>query len=248
MSDDDRIRGRLSFLKRWLLAAWLPPLALGLLIVALPNLAPVRPARSLIEGLASILPYLLWLLLAAGQAWAVARHYPHYRQWAVVAFLAGFLAMLCLLFGSGMFPQHRGAFFRVLAFLSIWFLGLAGPSTFTMVSAGAIFGLIIGTAQATLLRWRGRHRLAWILFSATAGVASFGWLAPLHWRLHLEIMDNFGATLPRFSTTPLLLVGPTMCLFMLGWLVFALLTGAGLTFAFELQRRRDRSRIATAFD
>lgn len=249
MSANKQRQDRSGFLARWLLATWLPPIALVLLIVALDNVAPTLGAwraRPLVEWPPSVLPFLLWLLVATGQAWAIGTHHEHRRQWAAVTFLAGVLAMLCLYLGSGMYAQ-RGALFRVLSFLAVWFLGIARPTPLMVGASAAVFGIVIGAAQAALLRWRWRARLSWILFSAAAGVGSFGLLAPLYWRLYVESVSPVAGH-PRFVVVPLLLIGPSMALFMLGWLVFALLTGLGLNFALTRQLRRDQVRVAASFD
>jgi hypothetical protein len=61
-------------------------------------------------------------------------------------------------------------------------------------------------------------------------------------------IDRFGDGLPSFLFPALLLVTPAMALFMLGWLVYSLLTGLALRVLVDRQARIDGLRISGAFD
>jgi hypothetical protein len=164
-------------------------------------------------------------------------------------FLAGFLAMLCLLYGAGLSPTNHVP--RLLLDDLFYLVGprsLPTSTTAGLVVAGGVFGLIMGGTQTFLLRWHWSHRIAWTIVCVITGIVSFGWLGPLDWRLRNEMFDRFGIDLPvvlRFSFH--LVTGP-LALFMVGWLIYALITGLALKRFLVRAGNFKAARIAESFD
>jgi hypothetical protein len=232
----------LRFVGRWVVATWVPPIGLCALMLLPGGLRFFPPL-----WISSLLPLAFWLFVSVGEAWALAGMVPRPRQWAAAAFFLGFIAMLCLLYGSGMFPTIWGGPFRVLAFLAIYAGVSPWPTPVSLLLSGGLFGLVMGLVPILCLRSLRRQFAAWLGICMIAGAVSFGWFAPLHWLLRTTL-DRFGAGLPKLFFPLLLLVGPGMALFMLGWLVYSLVTGLALKVLINRQARIDRTIISGAFD
>jgi hypothetical protein len=61
-------------------------------------------------------------------------------------------------------------------------------------------------------------------------------------------LERFGEGFPKPLFSLLLFVSPGMALFMIGWLVYALLTGFALKVLIDRQARTDAAMISRAFD
>lgn len=238
----------MGFLSRWLLASWLPPILLCVLAMGLTATAGFDSVFLLYGWVTTVVPPLFWLFVAIGQSWAVRGHCTRPLQWGVVTFFAGYVAMLCFAAGSGMFLDAEAGPYGLFALLAILLAGVDVPRPITFVLSGAMFGFVIGAAQVGLLRWKWRTWLAWVFCSAAAGIAAFGGLERLYWVLYSTLVLELGIDLPSIVRFSLMLIGPGMAVFLLGWLVFALLNGLGLKFALMRQLRRDQIRIAASFD
>jgi len=232
----------LRFMWWWLVANWTPPIGLCVSMLALVGLVFFPPL-----WISSLVPLAFWLSVSVGQAWALSGMVPRPRQWAAATFFAGFIAMLCLLYGSGMFPSFWGAPFRVLAILAIYAGAAPWPTPLGLVLGGGLFGLVVGLVPILCLRSLRRQVGAWLGICAIAGAVSFGWLGPLYRFLRIALM-RFGAGLPELFFPLLVLVSPEMALFMLGWLVYSLVTGLALKVLVDRQARIDGAMISGTFD
>jgi hypothetical protein len=230
------------FIGRWLIATWVPPIGIHALVLGAFFGLHSYP----LLWISSVVPIAFWLSVSLGEAWALTGIVSRPRQWGTATFLSGFVAMLCLLYASGMFPTFFSPL-RVLNFLAIYAGLTPGPTTAKSVLGGGVFGFVIGLVPMACLRSLRSPGLVWIGVCITAGFFSFGWLAPLYWYVRMAI-DRFGDGLPSFLFPALLLVTPAMALFMLGWLVYSLLTGLALRVLVDRQARIDGLRISGAFD
>ncbi len=197
--------------------------------------------------ISSFVPFAFWLSVSVGEAWALTGVVPRSRQWGTATFFSGFIAMLCLFYGSGMFPPFPSGPWRVLNVLAIYAGLTPWVTTIKLVLGGGVFGFVIGLVPVACFRSLRGQGPAWIGVCTAAGAGSFGWLAPLHWHLRM-VIERFGEGLPPFLLPALLLVTPAMALFMLGWLAYSLVTGLALRILVDLQARIDGVRISGAFD